>query len=251
MTRAHLIFIGLLLAALLSGGREPARGAEAGPDCRVPPDLIATDRRLPALARRFHEKQPVTIVALGGASTAGTAAGGNGQKAYPHYLEAALQQRHKGVPIAVLNKGVARQTAREMIERFQEDVYANEPALVLWETGTVDAVRGTDVDEFATSLVEGVQALRQHGYEVILIDMQYNPSTVSVIDFEPYFDALRRTADLEDVYLFRRFDIMKYWSEAGIFDFVNVAQENRTALAEQVYQCLGEGLADAIDAATQ
>jgi len=251
MTRAHLLFIGLLLAASLSGGREPTRGAEAGPDCRVPADLIATDQRLPALARRFDEKQPVTIVVLGGASTAGTAAGGDGQKAYPHYLEAALRQRHKGAPISVLNKGVARQTASEMIARFAKDVYANEPALVLWETGTVDAVRGTDLDEFATSLVDGVEALKQRGYEIILIDMQFNPSIVSVINFEPYLDALHRTADLEDIYLFKRFDIMKYWSEAGIFDFVNADRENRTTLAEQVYQCLGEGLADAIDAATQ
>jgi lysophospholipase L1-like esterase len=236
---------------LLAGGREPARGTETGPDCRVPPDLIAADRRLPALAQRLHDKRPVTIVALGGASTAGTAAGGNGQNAYPHDLEVALRQRHKDVPITVLNRGVARQTASEMIDRFPKDVYANEPALVLWEAGTVDAVRGTDPDEFTTTLVEGVEALKQHGYEVILIDMQYNPSTVSVINFEPYLDALHRTADLEDIYLFKRFDIMRYWSEAGVFDFVNVAKENRTMLAEQVYQCLGEGLADAIDAATQ
>lgn len=251
MKRTRLFFGFLLVASLLSDMRQPVRGAVAGPDCRVPADLISSDRRLPALAQRLHDKRPVTIVAIGGASTAGTAAGGNGQNAYPHYLELALQQRHKDVPITVLNKGVARQTASEMIERFPRDVYANNPALVLWEVGTVDAVRETDLDDFATSLVDGVEALKQHGFEVILIDMQYNPSTVSVIDFEPYFDALHRAADLEYIYLFKRFDIMRYWSEAGIFDFVNVAKENRVALAEQVYQCLGEGLADAIDAATE
>ena len=36
----------------------------------------------------------------------------------------------------------------------------------------------------------------------MMVNMQYNPSTGSVIDFEPYLEALRHAADLEDVSCF-------------------------------------------------
>jgi hypothetical protein len=62
---------------------------------------------------------------------------------------------------------------------------------------------------------------------------------------------LRQVGDLESVYVFRRFDIMKYWSENGVFDFVDVPPAQRISLAVQVYGCLAERLADAIDHATQ
>ena len=55
-------------------------------------------------------------------------------------------------PITVVNKGVPRQSAQQMLERFPTDVFAEDPVLVVWEAGITDAVRGTDVDEFAETL---------------------------------------------------------------------------------------------------
>ena len=77
--------------------------------------------------------------------------------------------------------------------------------------------------------MHGIAALRQHKFDIMLVNMQYNPSTGSVINFEPYLEAMRHAADLEDVYLFRRYEIMRYWSETGIFDFVDVPKEPTVA----------------------
>ena len=44
---------------------------------------------------------------------------------------------------------------------------------------------------------------------------------------------------------------MKSWSEAGIFDFVDVPKEQRVELAAQVYRCLAKAMADAIDHAAE
>ncbi len=137
--------------------------------------MIEDDPRFPALARRFHAKQPVTIVVIGGASTAGTAAGAGEANAYPHRLEEALRRRHPGVPISVINKGIPRQSAEDMVARFAEDVLPLDPNLVIWETGTVDAVRGIDVEDFAAAIQSGADLLRQHKAEIMLVDMQYNP----------------------------------------------------------------------------
>ena len=138
-----------------------------------------------------------------------------------------------------------------MAERFSKDVYPAKPSLVIWETGTVDAVRSEDVDGMAQAVTEGLTDIQNHGAEAMLIDMQYNPSTVSVINFEPYLDALHQTADQQNVYLFKRYDLMKYWIDAGEFDFINVPKEKRLTLAREFYACLGERLADAIDYAAR
>lgn len=223
--------------------------AQAGemPGCDAPRELIEDEPQMPELAQRFKAHQPVTILVIGGASTAGAAP----DNAYPHFLEAALRQRHPGQPITVINRGVAGQTAEQMAARFPKDVYARQPALVIWETGTVDAVHGEDVDAFVDTLSAGIAALQDHKAEIMLMDMQYNPSTVSVINFEPYLDALHQTATLQDVYMFQRFAIMKSWSEQGVFDFTNVPKEKNAALVREFYQCLGERLADAIDFAAR
>lgn len=246
MTRFLLALSGLVLALLPVAGNAAAR-----PDCSVPPELIEAGPRLPELARLLREKHPITIVALGGASTAGSASGNAEADAYPRRLQDALQQHHPGVSITVVNKGVPRQTAQEMTDRLERDVYPLQPNLVVWETGTLDAARGFDVDVFASALEAGLADLRAHKLEAILMNMQYSRSTASVINFEPYLDAMQHRADVEDVYLFRRFEMMRYWSENGVFDFVDVPKEKRAQLATEVYQCLAERLADAIDYATR
>lgn len=238
--------IGVLTAAVLSDPR-PAAAAETAQRCEAPRELIEDEPLLPVLAKRFKEHQPVTIIVVGGASTAGTAP----DNAYPHFLEGALRRHHPDMPINVLNRGVAGQTTEQMAARFTKDVFAQPPTLVIWETGTVDAVRGEDINAFADALTNGIAAVQEHQSEIMLMDMQYNPSTVSVINFQPYLDALHHTATLQDVYMFQRFDMMRHWSEAGAFDFINVPRDKRASLAREVYECLGERLADAIDFAAR
>lgn len=238
--RLLMVLGSLLLAAF------PAAAAPQAPDCSVPSELVEDDPRLPELAEHLRQKHPITIVVIGGASTAGMASGNPGEYAYPQRLQAALKRLYPDVPITVLNKGVSRQTTQEMVDRFSSDVYALSPTLVIWETGTFDAARGVDVDVFATALESGLTELREHKLETMLINMQYSRSTASVINFTPYLEAMQHIADVDGVYLFRRFEMMKYWAENGIFSFGEVPVERRTELARQVYQCLADRLTDAI-----
>jgi acyl-CoA thioesterase-1 len=242
--RALLVLCGLLLTAF------PAPAAPRAPDCSIPDEILEDDPRLPELAEQLRQKHPVTIVAIGGAATAGIASGNAAEYAYPQRLQAALHRLYPDVPITVLNKGVSRQTTQEMVDRFERDVYALSPALVIWETGTFDAARGVDVDVFSASLEAGLADLKEHKLEIMLINMQYSRSTASVINFEPYLQAMQHIADVDSVYLFRRFEMMKYWAERGIFSFGEVPAERRTELAAEVYQCLADRLTDAISYAT-
>ncbi len=249
--RALFLLPGLVLAGVITAGAGRVMAEGDAAVCTVPQELIDDDPKLAATAERLKAKKPLRIVAIGGASTAGTAAGNGEENSYPHRLQEALQRRHPEVAITVINKGVPRQTTATMVTRFDTDVIPADPTLVIWETGTVDAVRGIDVDEFAGAFEAGIAALRHHKFDIMVVDMQYNPSTDTVIDFAPYLEALHQAADLEDVYLFRRFDIMRYWSEAGVFNFVDMPRNQRTQVAKEVYRCLGENLARAIDHGAQ
>jgi len=241
--RAGLLLAGLaglvVLAALSGGARAQSD------ECTTPPEMTATDLKLPHLAERLKAHQPVSIVAIGGASTIGRAAGSS-DLAYPHRLGQDLTQNFPDSQITVINKGVPRQTARQMFERFATDVFAEDPVLVVWEVGINDAVRGTDIDDFAQTLQDGVEELKNRAIDTILVDMQFSRSSATVINFEAYLKALHRVGDLAEVYVFPRFAMMRYWSEQKVFNFDDVAAEDRARLAARVYNCLGRNLAEII-----
>jgi acyl-CoA thioesterase I len=234
------------LAVVVSTG---AAWAEAE-DCATPPEMTETDLKLPHLAERLKARQPATIVAIGGASTIGQAAG-SPDLSYPHRLGQDLVQAFPDSPIAVINKGVPRQTAKQMFERFPTDVFPEDPVMVIWEVGINDAVRGTDVNDFAATLQNGVDELKNRAIDSILVDMQFSRSSATVINFDDYLKALHRVGELAEVYVFPRYEMMRYWSEQNVFNFDDVAAEDRAKLAARVYDCLGRKMAGIIQRAVQ
>ena len=227
-----------------------APGRAERPECEVPPELSEISLKLPHLAERLGAHQPVNIVAIGGASTKGAAAGA-ADLAYPHRLQVALAGYYPDVPIAVVNKGVPRQSTQQMVERFPTDVIAEDPILVVWETGISDAVRGIEIDDFASALQAGIDEVKNRAIDIMLVDMQFSRRTSTVINFEQYLHALHRVGDLNEVYVFPRFEMMRYWTEQNMFNFDDVAEEERARLAAKVYDCIGRKLAQIIRAAVR
>ncbi len=105
--------------------------------------------------------------------------------------------------------------------------------------------------DFAAALQTGVDELKARAIDIILVDMQFSHSTATVIDFERYLKAMHRIGDVNDLYVFPRFEMMRYWSEQNMFNFDGVAKEERAGLAASVYECLGRNLAAAIRLALQ
>jgi len=218
--------------------------------CAAPQELYEGTTKLPKVTAALATHRPLTIVAIGGASTVGLAASGP-DLTYPHRLEEFLRSRFPSVMTTVINKGAPYQTTQEMVARFPRDVLALKPDLVVWETGTMDAVRSTDRDEFSRSLQNGIDALQTNGVDLILMDMQYARDTASVIDFQSYRDSMRAVADANDVPLLRRYEMMRYWSDQGAIALDEVPRTKISLVADQVYGCLAERLADMIVAATR
>jgi hypothetical protein len=125
---------------------------------------------------------------------------------------------------------------------------AKRPTLAIWQTGTVDAMRSIDPDDFRGAVTDGVAALQQAGADVVLINLQYSPRTETMISAPPYLDNLRVVAQEHDIPLFDRFAIMRQWNDQGQFDLFNSSRG--LELAKQVHDCLGRALAQfVIDAA--
>ena len=245
--RPRRVFIATVIVAIVATA--PAARAEPSA-CEVPAELSQVDVKLPHLGERVRAHQPVTIVAIGGASTIGTAAGSS-DLAYPHRLQVALAAAFPDLSINVVNKGVPRQSAHQMLERFATDVAAEDPVLVVWETGIVDAVRGIEIDDFANAVQSGLDELKNRSIDTVLVDMQFSRKTTELIDFEKYLSTLHRLGEVNDVYVFPRFAMMRYWSEQNVFNFDEVSASERADLAARVYNCIGQNLASAIRLAVQ
>src|SRR5262252_987953 len=228
-----------LLSTLLGVG-----GAFAGDDgaCAVAQSLVHADYALPQVASAIQEQHLEIAVVGTGSSTLG---GIDGQaKAYPARLEAALVQKLPGVAVKILTYVKPRQTAADMVGEFDRILADAKPALIVWQTGTADAMRGVDPDEFKTALEEGVETLRAKHTDILFVNMQYSPRTESVIAAGNYADVMRFVALQHEVLLFDRFAIMRHWSEMGTFDLF--AATKKTDTAERVHDCLGRLLGDLI-----
>jgi lysophospholipase L1-like esterase len=218
-------------------------GGEAG--CPTPEGFGALEATLPKTAKALADGSSVTIVAIGGSSTLGTAAGG-ANLSWPSRLGGILAGRFPSARLKVVNLATPRQTARDAVGRLSREALPLRPTLVIWETGTVEAVRGTDVDEFRETVQAGVDLLQTAGIEVVVMNPQFSRDTDAMIHFGPYLTALRELADANNVPMFHRYGLMRYWAESGVLDLRTKDAEERRRLATRLYDCLGQSVADLV-----
>jgi hypothetical protein len=234
----------LLLALLVLAG--PA-WAELPAECRVAAHLAEPNYPLPKVTRALAEKKFNILVVGAGSSQL---PGANGAKnAYPARLQQALADQLKGVEVKVTTDIKASRTAAEMVKVLPTDLDAAKPALMIWQTGTTDAMRAVDPDQFSQALDQGINAARRAGADVVLVNAQYSPRTESMIALSTYSEDMRWVALQQEVPLFDRFSIMRLWSDLGTFDLYSATK--KLDIAERVHDCIGRLLADLVIAAAK
>jgi len=216
--------------------------AQTHDECAVAAHLVPADYPLPRVATAIANKQ-LNIVVVGTASSLLAGPAGK-QEAYPSRLEAALSRQLPGVTVKVTTHAKPRTTAEDMEKEIGHIVSTDKPALVIWQTGTVDAIRRVDTETFRSAIEDGIEAIQAGNSDVILMNPQYSPRTESMIGVLPYAEAMRFVALQHEVTLFDRFAVMRQWVELGTFDLVEATKKIDTA--EQVHQCIAELLADLI-----
>jgi hypothetical protein len=235
----------LILAAAI-GVLSASSAAAARGDCPVPERFYPSlEPALSKTGKALSGGREVMIAVLGGASTLGGAAG-SGDFTWPARMASVLGARLPAARIKVANLSVARQTARRAADRLRRDVLPLKPTLVIWETGTMEAVHGTPVEEFRNTVQAGIDELRAVRVELILMDMQFSRDTQAIIDFEPYLTVMRELADANDVPLFRRHEVMRHWAESGTLSLRAVDDDKRRQVAVRLYDCIGRAVAELV-----
>jgi hypothetical protein len=232
-----------LLAGLLTVG--PACAEDSPQSCEVPEYLLTSESALPKVMEAVKSRHALDILVVGSRSAT---INGSDAGAFPQRLQAALKQKLPSVTVNLSVELQAKKTAEEAVESFAKLMEGKKPTLVIWQTGTVDAMRSVDPDDFRGAVDEGVVALQNAGADVILMNLQYSPRTETMISAPPYLDNLRVVAQQHDVPLFDRFAIMRQWNDTGDFDLFSASPG--IELARRVHDCLGRALSQfVIDAA--
>lgn len=221
-------------AALATTLVTPCVAADEGA-CFVAGNLVQADFALPHAAAAIAAKH-LNVVVLGSASS--SLPGANGPaNAYPARLEASLMRRLPGVAVKVVPHTKARETAAEMVKTLRQVLQDEKPDLVVWQTGTVDAMLGVDPDQFQAALAEGLDALRDNKSDAVFMNMQYSPRTDSMIAMGAYVEGMRFIALQREILLFDRLAVMNDWNEMGVFDLS--AATKKIDVAERVHDCIG------------
>src|SRR4029078_4427812 len=234
----------LLLALLVLAG--PA-WAELPAECRVAAHLAEPSYPLPKVTRALAEKKFNILVV--GAGSSKLPAENVEKNADPARLQQALSSQLPGVEVKVATDIKASRTAAEMVKALPADLGATKPALLVWQTGTTDAMRAVDPDQFSQALDQGISLTRGAGADVVLVNAQYSPRTESMIALSTYSADIRWVALQQEVPLLDRFSIMRLWSDLGTFDLYSATK--KLDIAEQVHDCIGRLLADLVIAAAK
>jgi acyl-CoA thioesterase I len=184
--------------------------------CDTPPDLVGFNYPLAHLASSLKHQRKTRIVAIGSSSTVGE---GNIMP-YPHRLELALRKRFPDGMIDVVNRGIGGQEAPSEVSRFESDVLAEAPALVIWQVGTNAVYRKEefDLEVVAASIATGLGWLAGLAMDVVLMDLQYTTAVVKpekIAFAEQMVSLIATAAENANVNVFRRFALMRRWSVDG------------------------------------
>ena len=233
----------ILLAGFLTAAA--ARAEDAPASCEVPAYLLTTESPLPRVEDAVKSGRPLDILVVGSRSST---INSSEASAYPGRLQAMLKERLPKIAVNVSVELQIKKTAEEVAGGLVKLVEVKKPTLVIWQTGTYDAMRSIDPDDFRAAVDEGVVAMQNAGADVVLLNLQYSPRTETMISASPYLDNMRVVAQQHDAPLFDRFAIMRHWNDTGDFDLFSAS--HGLDLAKRVHDCLGRALSKfVIDAA--
>jgi len=190
---------------------------------------------------KTHQTLDITVIGTGSSALPGP---DGAHFAYPARLEATLKQMLQGVAVKVTAHVQSRAPNTEMVAGLAKILAEDKPSLVIWQTGTTDAIAGVAPEEFRVSLDDGVTTIENAGANVILMNMQYSPRTDSMLDVVPLADVMRIVAQQHGALLFDRLGLMRSWNDSGTFDLY--AATKNYDMARRVHECIGWALATQI-----
>jgi acyl-CoA thioesterase I len=202
------------------------------------------DQFAAAIASGIASGKPVRILAVGSATTVGEDAEGGHSISFPYRMTETLRARMPRTRFELTVRGKRGLTAEAMLPLVTDALQHGHYPLVVWQTGTVEAVRGLRPDGMRAVLEEGAQQVREAGGDLVLVDPQFSRFLRANTDLDPYENALQQITTLPGVVLFHRYELMRSWASDGRIDLERTQKAEREKTVEQLNTCLGETLAE-------
>lgn len=245
--RQMLTVAAILLAATLFASPDRTLAGQTAvpsvdPACAVPESVLAPGSGLPRVSAQLAAGRPLSVLVVHSAKSAPKP----GAVAYPARLEGELKRRLPGHEVSTAVLSLPGEAAPAMVAPLTQAVEEQRPALVVWQTGTVDAMRSLDLESFGAALQSGIAEVQRRGADIVIMDMQYSMHTAQLIDFAPYVSYMSWLAQSSDVFHFPRYDIMRHWVEDGRVDFADESDEAKRRSYEFVHHCIGQLLAQSV-----
>jgi len=216
--------------------------------CTAPAELVRLDYSLNRVAQKILTRQPLTIVAIGSSSTFGEGASSPAMS-YPSRLAVELQALFPDSPVTVMNRGVNGETTVDMLARFDRDVFAAKPDLVIWQVGSNSVLAGLPIGPAAAMIRDDLGRLKADGIDVIVVDPQYAPAIVKR-GAGAMVDMIALTTRKAHVNLFERFAVMRHWRLTDHMPFSSFVSDDELHMNDWGYGCMAKLLAGAINNAT-
>ena len=246
-TCSALIAWAIAVGCLIAAAKAPVRAAAdtGAPRCVAPPDVARLKRPLTRTAGQLAAGKLTLVVARGSSSIAGVGAS-TPAAAYTSRLMEELGRRFPTQPIMVLNRGVSGARAADMVANFDENVTAEHPDLVLWQLGTNAVLRGYEHAKSDIVIRQGIKKIKAIGADVVLIDPQYAPKVIEHPQIQDMIGLISSAATQEQVDVFHRFALMRYWHEHAGMPFEAFLSPDGLHMNDWAHNCLATTLADAI-----
>ena len=205
--------------------------------------MPATSDAMPRVAAALKAGR-LDVLAIGSATVLG--ARGRPEGSFPDRMVQELRAASPGAEIHLTVEGERGMTAAAMLAALRKSLDGKTVGLVVWQTGTVEAVRRLPPEEFARTLDAGAEAARAAGADLLLVDPQSSRMLQSHTTLAPYRETMLQVAHRHAAVLFRRFDLIRQWVEAGQLDLESTAKPDRSKMTERLNACLGQALAQTV-----
>lgn len=234
----------LLVAAVATAMPRTAMADAPLEPCAVPETVMTVGADLPRVRDHMARGMPLSVLILNTAKPAADRV----EPPYPARLEGELNRWLGGRRAEVTVRNLPNATAAAMLPALSSGLAEKRPALVVWQTGIVDAMRRIDTEIFDEALTDGIALAHKSGADIILMGMQYSLQTTQLIDFEPYVENMGWVAQNTGVLHFPRYAIMRHWVDENLVDFTTETPEARRRAYGFVHGCIARLLAGSIAA---
>ncbi len=241
------------VVAALCGAFPAARAETPASDIRpewcpaVRPEDVSTSDQFRKLAAKINRGETIKLVAIGSSSTEGSDLADK-RLAYPTHLEHRLNTLLGAKAVKVVNKGRGGENILEAVARFQRDVMAEEPDLVIWQLGTNDIVRNIDADLLKTSVDMGLSLLAQGQVPVVMMDSQIAPRVMLSAQRGPIDRMIREAASRHGAMVWSRFELMRSIIARGTVDQPDLIKADDLHMTVPMHVCTGSVLGETIAA---